>query len=198
MSAAALLALVLIAPAFLEAAPTQTQTITPPTSHPPDPLADEYLPLPPRGYGAAPGQLRFIALGGGGYYRDGHIAGQGTIETIALPNLGLRGSLEASVPFGLTDAQLFSARIGPAFHLLPYRRVDLGVFVEAGGATVDIFRARRTGMFAFTPGVTFDVALGAYWAMRLEAQLQAGTADRDGHADLVLVPMFLFGFGPVL
>jgi hypothetical protein len=179
-----------------------TSASTAPTAagkpYPSDPFADEYLPLPPRGVGAAPGQIHVQVLGGAGYYRDAHLAGQGTFEVVALPNIGFRGSLETTVPLGLTDAQLFAARVGPALHLLPYRRVDLGLYLEAGGALVDVFRSRRTAMLTVVPGATFDIALGAYWAMHFEAQLQAGTADRGDRAELVLVPALLFGIGPVL
>ncbi len=169
-----------------------------PGAHPPDPLAGEYLPLPVRGMGAAPGQVRFLALAGGGYFRDVHFAGQGTTELMGTPNLGFRGSLEASMPTGLTDAQLFAARVGPSLHLLPYRSVDLGAFLEAGAATVDLLRARRSAMFTLTPGATFDAAFGPSFAIRIEAQIQLGTVDRGGSADLVAVPLLLFGFGPVL
>lgn len=169
-----------------------------PGAHPPDPFAAEYQPLPPARAGVAPGQYRFLGMGGAGYYRDAHLATQGTIEAIGQPNLGVRGSLTATVPLGLTDAQVFAARVGPALHLLPYRKLDLGAYLEAGGAIVDVLRTRRTAMFALTPGVTADVALGAYWTLHVEGAVLLGTADRGGSAEFVCVPVGLFGIGPVL
>jgi len=176
----------------------EAQPAVPPAgAHPPDPFASEYLPLPPTG-GVAPGQVRAVGMVGAGYYRDVHLAAQGTLEVVGLSNLGVRGTLAANLPLGLTDAQLASARVGPALHLLPYRKLDVGAYLEAGGAAVDVLRERRTAMFVTTPGVTVDLALGAYWTLHLEAAVTLGTADRSGAAELVVVPVGLLGFGPVL
>jgi hypothetical protein len=75
-----------------------------------------------------------------------------------------------------------------------FRRIAVGVAQVLALA----LRERRTAMFVTTPGVTVDLALGAYWTLHLEAAVTLGTADRSGAAELVVVPVGLLGFGPVL
>jgi hypothetical protein len=163
-----------------------------------DPFAAEYAPPRPVTIGTSAGQFRIFG-GGGGFIGHGiGLAGQGTLELMTLPWIGVRSSSMLTIPFD-HDPQLWAFRLGPSLHVLPYHRVDLSIFSEGGFSLVDITRSgKRTIMPVIAGGGSFDIFATTFLVIRMEGLLQIGIADRHGKAEEVINPVGLVGLGLAL
>lgn len=164
----------------------------------PFPHEAEYRPPVATEIGTAAGQFRAIgslgpALGRGGMQG----AALGTLEQMTFAWLGVRGSTLVTVPF-TGGAQLVSWRVGPSLHLIPYRRVDLGAYVDGGLALVDITKTRRAVMPAVAVGGTIDVSLTSMFFLHFEGLVHTGIASREGVATTHLHPIGVAGLGIAL
>jgi hypothetical protein len=164
---------------------------------PADPFAGEYAPPRATEVGTTAGQLRVLAALGGGWDHGASLAGQGTFELMTIPWIGVRASALATAPLAW-DAQLVSFRLGPSFHLLPYRRVDLSLFFDGGPALVDVATSHPTVMPVLAGGGALDVALPSYFVLHFEGLVQGGIADRQGAARTYVAPIGLAGIGLTL
>lgn len=163
---------------------------TPP--YPEDPFADEYRVPASSEVGVGEGQLRPMLLGG--YLANGGgLVVRGTTEYTASTFFALRASMEVQRSAG-TALQAQSARAGAAMHLLPYRRVDVGVWFEAGPSWVQ----QPTGASRWAPllvgGVSLDIGITTLLFARVEAQLGWATVAPSTY----LRPAVLAGFGVAL
>jgi hypothetical protein len=152
--------------------------------------------------GTAANQFQIVGLVGGslGAFDAGNdvlATGQGTLEYVAIPWIGVRASSDLAIPVW-GGVQPWSFRLGPSLHLLPYRRVDVGLFFEGGFATVDLFTSRRTAMPIAVGGGVIDIALSASWMVRLEGHLTLGIANTEGAATTYGYATGLVGLGYVL
>ena len=81
-------------------------------------------------------------------------------EIMGTGHLGVRATTLASIPvapFGEASL-LFAARIGRSFHLLPFRPVVLGSYVDGGVAWIDAARSDWTFAPIVGAGTTLDIA----------------------------------------
>jgi hypothetical protein len=150
--------------------------------HPPDPFADAYRPPVAEEVGTGAGQTRLaIALGAAGF-EGAEMLGQTIVEQMTIAFIGVRlvSSLVIAKP---KDAHtVASFHIGTGLHLLPYRMIDLGLYVEGGLATVDPFNGNRALMPEVAGGLTIDIAFDPYWFLRLEGDTTWGVLRRDNAA----------------
>lgn len=166
---------------------------------PPYPFPEEYVVPKAEELGTAAGQIRVRGFLGGTYgtalgSRHGLALGMaGVVEGMLTPMVGLRATGFASIPFD-AGPQILAARFGPSVHFLPYRRVDLGLFCDAGFATLDLFRANRTLFPMLGGGLTLDYALSSFFALHGELSGQGGIAD-EGAARVILLGSALGGIG---
>lgn len=185
MSAAALLALVLVVP---RAAPVAAP-------YPADPFADEYAsPEAEKEVGTAAGQLRCSsAAGAAGPIADPTLLG--TIEIMPHAHLGVRASSALQLSGRSGDPAPWAFRVGPSLHLLPYRRVDLAVFFEGGPAIADLFVSapKVSPMVVF--GAELSLALSPLFFVKLQGELGWATFDDEGSARRYLRPALFLGLG---
>lgn len=166
---------------------------------PPYPFPEEYVVPQATEVGTTAGQIRARGFLGGTYgaelaQRHGPgLALQSVFEGMLTSVIGLRGTGFANIPFDASP-QIFAARFGPSVHFLPYRRLDVGLFSDAGLATLDLFRANRTLFPLLGGGATLDYSLTSFLAMHLELSGQGGIADQ-GAARVILLGNALFGIG---
>jgi hypothetical protein len=172
-------------------------TAGPTVATPADPFADQYRPPRVTEVGTTAGQLRFLASAGGMIDSGPSLAGQGTFELMTIPWIGVRASTLVTVPLR-NDPQLVSFRLGPSFHVFPYKRFDLSLFFDAGPALVDIATSQRTVMPVLGAGATFEIALSSYFVLHFEGLLHGGIADRGGVAHEYIGPVALAGLGLTL
>ncbi len=161
---------------------------------PPDPFAEEYLPPEPREVGAAPGQFRFLA-GGGLVHLVPDLAIFGGLEWMASAWLGVRGTGMIQLTRFKDAPQLISGRLGPWLHLLPYHRVDLGLFFEGGWALLDVLRASRNAAPVIAAGGFLDVHLTSYLFIHSQLELDWLVRPGDGH---LFFPVAWLGVGLAL
>lgn len=171
--------------------------IAPAVGTPPDPLAAQYEVPRATEVGTTAGQVRIFGLAGGAYGVAGSLAGQGTVELMTIPWIGVRSSSTLTIPFA-RDPQLWSFRVGPSLHFLPYHRVDFSLFFEGGFALVDVTKDARTVMPAIASGGSLDVALTSYVVFRIEGLAHLGIADRSGVAQDYAHAVGLLGLGLML
>jgi hypothetical protein len=147
---------------------------------PPDPFADEYLPPTPKEVGAAPGQFRLFA-GGGLVHLVPDLALFGALEWMASGWLGVRGTgMVQLTRFG--DApQVVSGRLGPWLHVLPYHRVDLGIFFEGGWALLDVLQSTRSAAPVIAGGGFLDVHVNSYVFIHSQLELDWLVRPGAGH-----------------
>ena len=163
------------------------------------PFPEEYVVPKANEVGTTAGQLRIRGLLGGTYgsvlgSRQGAaFAMQSVIEGMLTSAVGLRATSYASIPFD-TAPQILAGRFGPSLHFLPYRRLDVGMFFDAGLATLDLFRANRTLLPMLGGGLTLDYSLSSFFALHGELSGQGGIAD-EGAARVVLLGSALGGIG---
>jgi hypothetical protein len=137
---------------------------------PPDPFAGEYQIPEEREVGTAAGQLRFMGSAGLADREGLGIDLQATVEKMGQHFMGVRFTSALSAwSEEERSPGVWSFTIGPGFHFLPYRVVDLGLFLEGGLAIVEPFE----GIVApvVTPGLTIDVALDSAWFFHVEGQM---------------------------
>jgi hypothetical protein len=143
--------------------------------HPPDPFAAEYRVPEAREVGTTAGQLRIVGSGVVGVGRGGSELGlAGTLELLTFAYLGVRGTLETSVLPPDDGPFVMSARVGPSLHLLPYRRIDVALFFEAGAALLEPRTRHKTGMPVLAPGLGLDIWLASWATIRVEGHLDWG------------------------
>lgn len=136
MKIRSLLLLACLVPSAVHGADTPT--------YPEDPFASEYERQPATQVGTARGQTRLSALGAlvsGGNSADIYLGGQLGIEFMLHEFGGVRivGFQDVVDTDGLGLKYKFSSmRVGPALHLSPYRRVDVGVHAAGGMLVVDM------------------------------------------------------------
>ena len=187
-----------------EPAPSPAQTTAAvrsvvPSAIPAYPFPEEYVVPQADEVGTTAGQFRARALMGGTLaaelgQRNGIGLGMQTVvEGMLTSVVGLRGTGFASIPFD-SSPQILAARLGPSVHFLPYRRLDVGIFSDAGLATLDLFRANRTLYPVLGAGMTMDYALSSFFALHLEFSGQAGIADQ-GAARVIVLGSGLVGLG---
>jgi hypothetical protein len=140
-----------------------------------------------RDVGTTAGQVRLIASPVLGVASEGtNLGGRLTIELMTIAAIGIRSSVQADLLHSASDPGLFAARIGPSLHLLPYRRFDLSLFVEGGGAIVDPPAGGAYLVPTLSPGIDVDVWLTSSWFVSAESHADwlslAGPG--NGHAYL--------------
>lgn len=194
-SAAVLVLSTLSRAAAADDSPTSASSAT----FPAYPFPEEYVVPRATEVGTVAGQIRSRGFIGGSLAaelkeRSGvGLALQAVFEGMLTSAIGLRGTTYANIPFD-SSPQIFAARLGPSIHFLPYRRFDIGLFSDAGLATLDLFRANRTLFPMLGAGLTMDYSLTSYFAMHLELSGQGGIADQ-GAAHVLLIANALFGVG---
>lgn len=158
--AGALLALCLL--------PATAACAEPRRDYPDDPFADDRLLLRPSEIGSTRGQVQFSALGAlvqGSNSDDVYLGGKLGLEFM-LDEFGairITGFQDLTESDGSQLAHKFSsARVGPALHLRPWSRVDLGPYLEGGIVVVDAVDG-RTG--AKAP----EVALGGFITIHVDS-----------------------------
>ncbi len=156
-------------------------------SYPADPFAEEYSAPVSNEVGVGAGQVRpMLLVGVAGLSPD--LSVRGTFEYTTLAYFGLRWSLEAQLTRFVDLPQPASARAGIGLHLLPYRRVDLGLFFEAGPALTDLAgQPRLTPMLV--GGLGLEVAISELIYYRLEAQVAWASYEKAGAPATRAVPM---------
>ena len=115
-----------------------------PATYPADPFAWNYEPISATEIGTAPGQVQMTALAalvsGKNSEDNFYFAGKLGTEYILNEYGGVRFTIFQDLfeTDGHTLEHKFtSLRVGPAFHLLPYRKVDVGTYIEGGLLIVD-------------------------------------------------------------
>lgn len=174
---------------------------------PPYPLEHEYTQPKVRELGTIPGQIRgrlFTGVALGDSRSDARVAtslaAQWVFEVMGNAFVGVRttgfGSL--GVPIAGEAPQWLSLRVGPSFHFLPFRRVDLGTYLDGGFAVLDLVQRERTWAPALGAGGTLDISLTSYLALHMETGVQGGVFPTDASAHTHWLLSGLFGFGITL
>lgn len=165
--------------------------------YPADPLASHYEPPRARELGVTARQLRVFLGGGAAYVHGPQLGLQATIEFTTLAFLGIRITSPATITRFTGDGPgIWGLQIGPALHLLPYRRVDFGLFFEAGPAWVHQFGAGASAWMArMSAGGSLAISLSTYWFLLLEGSLAVGVHAREGAAVNYLAPGGLLAVG---
>lgn len=180
--ASCLLALCL-APAAAIAAETQR-------NYPDDPFADDRLLLKPVEIGATRGQVQFSALGAlvqGNNSKDTYLGGKLGLEFMANEYGAIRitGFQDLTEQDGEQLAHKFSsARVGPALHLRPWKRVDLGPYLEGGIVVVDAVDGRSGAKGPEVAlGGFITVHIDSYVFIRMELERAWANVEVDGVLD---------------
>lgn len=160
---------------------------------PPDPFAGEYRPPVADEVGTAAGQVRVIGAAGVRATGGAQLLGQTTLEIMTLAIAGVR--LSSPLSSGSDDPSLVAWKLGPSLHLLPYRRIDVSLFMEAGAALLSPFSGDRQWTPVVSGGLGFDLSLSTYWFVHAEASLDWLRADVGGASDAVWAPGALLGIG---
>lgn len=157
---------------------TVTGTVTPAVAleppaggYPDDPFAWEREPLQPSAIGSGRGQTHLFALGaltrGKNSREDIYFGGQLGIE-FQLHEFGairISGFQDLVETDGGQLAHKFSSvRVGPALHLRPYRRIDLGSYLEGGLLVVDAVDGR-------TSVTAPEVTLGGFISIHIDSHI---------------------------
>jgi len=150
--------------------------------HPPDPFAAEYAIPRDRDVGAAAGQLRAVGAGLVAIGRSGPELGlQGTLELMTFAYLGVRSSLESTLLRPGGGPMLLAGKVGPSLHVVPYRRVDLSFFFEAGLAAIDL-TGQPTAMPIVSPGGTLELWVASWAFLRAEGHVDWGVYGQSSEA----------------
>lgn len=160
-----------------------------PGNYPDDPFAHDRVPLEPTEIGSGRGQSHLFALASlvdGNNSDRVYFGGQLGIE-FQLHEFGgirLSGFQELVDGDGNQLAHKFtSLRVGPALHLRPYRRLDLGVYSEAGLLLVDAV----DGEFSVTaPETTLGGFISIHLDSRVYVQLELEHVSSNAEVDGVL------------
>lgn len=166
------------------------------TEYPADPFASHHVAPRATQLGVTAGQLRILGAAGALYARGPQLMLHGTIEVTTVKWIGIRFSSDATVVRLANEGPaIWSWQAGPALHLLPHRRVDIGAFFEAGPGWVNAFRDDGAWMARMTVGGTMDVSVTPYWFIHFEGSFSAGVFDRNGAAANYLAPGACVGVG---
>lgn len=160
-----------------------------PGNYPDDPFAHDREPLKPTEIGSGRGQSHLFALASlvdGNNSDHVYFGGQLGIE-FQLHEFGgirLSGFQELLDGHGDELAHKFtSLRVGPALHLRPYRRLDLGVYSEAGLLLIDAV----DGKFSVTaPETTLGGFISIHVDSRVYVQLELEHVSSNAEVDGVL------------
>ncbi len=173
-----------------------------PRSYPDDPFADDRLLLKPTEIGATRGQVQFSALGAlvqGSNSKDTYLGGKLGLEFMAneFGAIRITGFQDLVEQDGEQLAHKFSsARVGPALHLRPWKRVDLGPYLEGGIVVVDAVDGRSS---AKEPEVALGgfitIHIDSYVFIRMELERAWTNVEVDGVLDNHHRSAAMFGLG---
>lgn len=166
--------------------------------YPADPFADAYRAPIAEEVGTGAGQTRLMLLGGVAGFQGAEILGLTTVEQMTIAFIGVRVTSSLVIAKPAQAQTVASLRVGPSLHLLPYRVLDVGIYVEGGLATVDPFAARRLLMPEVAGGLTVDLSFDPYWFVRLGGDAVWGVASRDGAGAERLRFSAVLGLGYIL
>jgi len=131
---------------------------------PPDPFAHDYRRPVATELGTTAGQIRSIASLGVRDMGERQMLAHGTLELMSVAILGIRFS--SAIAAG-SEPSVINLSVGPSLHLLPYRRIDISAFFEAGPARFSLADGSDWSPM-LTSGIALDVSLSSYWFARLE------------------------------
>lgn len=131
---------------LLGVALASTATLADPADqgYPENPFARDHHPLPAKERGAAPGQMQFSVLGAlvaGQNSDDLYFGGKIGSEKILNEYGGIRFTVfqEVMESDGQSlEHKITSFRSGPAWHFFPFSAFDVGSYLEAGVAVLDL------------------------------------------------------------
>ncbi|MCK0152105.1 hypothetical protein MWU49_00165 [Alcanivorax sp. S6407] len=154
--------------------------------YPEDPFEFDRRPMADSEIGTAPGQMQFTVLGAlveGDVSDDLYFGGQLGLEYVMHEFYGIRMSGFQDVSessFSSLDYNVTSIRFGPAMHLQPYRRVDLGSYLEGGMAILDMFGGDQDDTAPEVAlGGFITIHLDSFYFVRLELQRSWTTLEID-------------------
>ncbi|MCP4445430.1 MAG: hypothetical protein GY811_08810 [Myxococcales bacterium] len=173
-------------------AQTSSRPVPKNVEHPEDPFAGDYRPPVVKELGTSAGQVRVIGLLGARLAAGTQPVGQGTVEFMTLPILGLR--LSSTLALGSEDPSSLFFAIGPSLHFFPYRRLDVSMFAEVGPARFALDHGAAWSPMLST-GASLDLAISGYWFLRLEGHLAWAVYDGGGEAVTLFDPGGTLGIG---
>lgn len=154
--------------------------------YPEDPFEFDRRPMTASQIGTAPGQLQFTVLGAlvdGDVSDDIYFGGQLGLEYVMHEFYGIRMSGFQDVSesdFASLDYNISSIRFGPAMHLQPYHRVDLGSYLEGGVAILDMFGGEQNDTAPEVAlGGFITIHLNSFYFVRMELQRSWTTLEID-------------------
>lgn len=171
-----------------------------PKSYPDDPFKWERRPVNFREIGTAVGQLRLSALGGfvvSGNSDKQYLVGQLSSETIFHEFVGVRfsGIQELQDQGDGRDYKFSSIRFGPAYHYRPYRKIDIGSFLEGGAVIVDLYSGGSDSAPEVALGGFITYYLNSYVFIQMELQRSWANMDIDGVQGSHNRTLSIAGFG---
>lgn len=155
--------------------------------YPADPFAMERRVLPATEIGTARGQTRVAIMGalvhGKSSQEDIYFGAKTSMEFVlhefgAIRLTGFQDMLETD--FKSLNHKFTSARVGPALHLRPYRRIDLGPYLEAGALIVDAVDGKTKSGPEVALGGFISIHLDSYWFLQLELERSFARVEVDG------------------
>lgn len=183
-------------------APVAASAAEPRKNYPDDPFADDRLLLKPVEIGATRGQVQFSALGAlvqGSNSKDTYLGGKLGLEFMldefgAIRITGFQDLVEQD---GEQLAHKFSsARVGPALHLRPWKRVDLGPYLEGGIVVVDAVDGRTSAKGPeVAMGGFITIHIDSYVFIRMELERAWTNVEVDGVLDNHHRSAAMFGLG---
>lgn len=156
-----------------------------PKSYPDDPFSWERRPVNYRAIGTAVGQMRLSALGGfvvSGNSDEEYLVGQLSSETIFHEFVGVRvsGIQELQDQGDDFEYKFSSIRFGPAYHYRPYRKIDIGSFLEGGIVLVDLYTSGSDSAPEVALGGFITYYLNSFAFIQMELQRSWANIEIDG------------------
>lgn len=155
--------------------------------YPDDPFAMDRELLPATEIGTARGQTRLTVMGalthGNNSNQDFYLGGKASLEFMlhefgAVRISGFQDLIERDLDS--LHHRFSSLRVGPALHFSPYRRVDLGPYMEAGALVVDAFRSQQSTGPEVAVGGFITIHLNSFWYLQLELERAFARVEVDG------------------
>ncbi len=157
------------------------------TRYPEDPFAMDRELLPATEIGTARGQTRLTVMGalthGNNSSRNIYLGGKVSLEFMlhefgSVRISGFQDLLENDLDS--LNHRFSSARVGTALHLSPYRRVDLGPYLEAGALVVDTLKDDSSIGPEVAVGGFITIHLNSFWYLQLELERAFARAEVAG------------------
>src|SRR5262249_37895257 len=104
----------------------------------------------------------------------------GALEWMASGWIGLRATGMVQLSRFKDAPHEISGRLGPWLHLLPYRRVDFGLFFEGGFTVLDLLRASRNAAPVIAAGGSLDVHLPTYLFIHSQLEVDGVVRPAEG------------------